>query len=147
MILTNLALGYLAASCGTPLVQPELQGFVDDFFDDCQAYGNSLNTRLCVLGLQRFVEISLVESLPQPGIKGMCVTDASGKSTVSILNEDWGQLQLKATVYHELGHCVLGKGHDPMNQDSIMFPRVQSELHWEEHLSRNIPNFFATSRF
>lgn len=51
----------------------------------------------------------------------------------------------RATVYHELGHCLLGLDHDP-DQNQIMFWRVPAKAVLMNDWEGKLDHLFATPR-
>lgn len=136
---------FILCACGGPQTDLPLQTDVQSFFADCKKYGDPSSYLLCESGKKRQIEIKFVDSLPIHGIKGMCSTEVVGTSEILILKSNWGESQLKATIYHELGHCILGYKHIGENSEGIMFPRVRPEDYWKKNIVRLIPELFNNS--
>lgn len=109
-------LGYLPFE---PYVDAAFADIVNEFEDDYHKYtGDIIEIRLPI----NFVDI------PNPNYIGLCWFNNGGVKIPHIqidrskweLMSDWRR---KAVLYHELGHCVLGRRHTN-NKNSLMQPTV-----------------------
>jgi hypothetical protein len=54
--------------------------------------------------------------LESPGAQGICIQEFNKTPVIQILNDWWvnntDPLQRQTILYHELGHCILGREHD-----------------------------------
>lgn len=141
---------------GPTKVNPELKAIWDDFQADAPKHNASLQA-----GLQ---DVDWVDTLDSSGQQngahtiGLCYwimyNDGTKASHIRILKypyEDgstpWDPLQLRTTVYHELGHCLLGLEHTPQNSYQIMDPVVSLTTEQMEDNWTNLVNFeFASER-
>lgn len=65
-----------------------------------------------------------------------CVTGDGGVRIINVNSEVWDDLclyQKKAVVWHELGHCVLGRAHVTQYDMSYMRPQLSSCEFYEEN--------------
>lgn len=119
-----LLLVLLLAGCGKASVDPELQPYLDSFQSDT-------NVQIATPVTLKFGDIR------ESAEDGLC-ENGLGIPVITIDKTAWAQADdtnRKLLVYHELGHCVLGRSHDDtINADgtheSIMFHSSQ-ELHNE----------------
>lgn len=104
-----------------PYISPELVVYVERFLMDC-GYGYHW-------GELRAIEIYPTRSRGQEGVAGWCESGPGGREVLISPNlTDFGTM---LTVYHELGHCLLDRGH---SESGIM-----AATHTEENL-QNISN-------
>ncbi len=101
------ALSLFAAACGKPpvmRVNPELQPYVDTFLAHAIEQGHPVYVETLAAD---FAEID-DETLGTCGIE-------DGVPTIEINQEDWPNMNDTARetlMYHELGHCLLGRNHN-----------------------------------
>lgn len=103
----------LLAGCGTqgiPRVDPELQQYVSDFE--------------MLTGVANTSDVLFVEGLDRD-LAGVC-TDGE---TVRISRAVWlrarAEVSKRSIVYHELGHCNLGREHSPDPASYMHSPRAK----------------------
>jgi hypothetical protein len=59
--------------------------------------------------------IGLIQSIPEDNVAGQCTYHYNRPNVVLVDADIWGRLSdsyREFIVFHELGHCVLGRGHD-----------------------------------
>jgi hypothetical protein len=102
-------------------IDPELETYVDYFQDVALLY----NVRIEL----KNITIEFADQYPVKGWVGLCDTSSATISKVTFLRSYFNKISLEqryALVLHELGHCVLKKGHDATMIDkcptSIMHP-------------------------
>jgi hypothetical protein len=112
----------LLVGCGTDRasmvptrVDQGLQKYVDKFFEIAENRGKSWGSQV----LLRSVEY--VDKLDEPTTIGLCETRNFGNRIYIVSGRSF--YMTLSTLYHELGHCVYGLGH---NNGTIMAA-------WEEH--------------
>ena len=160
MIKQYLALLFITISvsaCGssqdiTPEVsiESQFQPIVQNFVADAQTQGKPVTITNLI--------IQSVPSLPDE-IMGECFSGGLSPPTIQISQEDWDVLTpdgQKVLLYHELGHCVLGRVHNYNENNgipvSIMSPAYIGaaiydynkaeylyELFWEQDLESAMP--------
>lgn len=117
-IILAFALQGCALHYGAPAYHvPAVKGYVDGF----EAFYKRDVSR---------ISITFGDKLPKDAV-GVCY----GRTDVVLENAYWGRatdLQRKALVWHELGHCAMGWGHDDTieaNQcpSSFMYPFVMGD--------------------
>jgi len=126
MLLLVVVPSLFAISCGKQLHSgpDELTAYVEEF----QAAGASVNRPIQV----GQIKLKLVKSLDQYGaaVAGYCDRTKTPPE-VLILKARWagfGEVEREMLIFHELGHCVLGREHlglvNPVNRlpVSLMFP-------------------------
>ena len=115
----TMALGILLSTvgCGDPndrYSDPELLGYVDDFYAYCEAYE---------LPCKRKVKSINFADVTPYGHGGTC---SSGHILIDDQFKDQKMFAVRLIVYHELGHCVLKLDH--VDSDwSIMRPALHGE--------------------
>ncbi len=115
----------LLTSC-TAEISPELQPIVDDFIEDAALYGWPVKRHI-----NRMDRIKVVDTLPEDTLGR-----SYGNYMILISDKLVNKNQLRATVYHELGHNVFGLEHcacydfSIMNGESTLDPSVYDYL-WD----------------
>lgn len=100
------------------LVDARLQPVIDAFLDDCQRFDKA---ELCDARMLAMTEVTAKAQMPTVGgitPRGICYFQGSSLdgsfSPIGVwVSEELLESpdELKAVMYHELGHCLLGKGH------------------------------------
>lgn len=111
----------IITACGTPPaqqlyhyeIQPELKPYVDRFYYESEQRGVRLYGKYLQASIGNIQEIHGFEN--SPGVVGLCQI-GDGPNTVTISSAAWSNtetdLDARVTlVFHELGHCILGRGH------------------------------------
>jgi hypothetical protein len=96
----------LLAACGSrdTVVDPRLQPHVDSFMSDCKSHGMQDK---CNVGMAKLSSVEFGSEAPT--FAGVCIRDGLNRV---VIDESISDDQIKFVVYHELGHCILGKQHD-----------------------------------
>lgn len=139
VVMEAVYLGYrLPRQVQYPVIDPRLAPFLDDFVRDAAERGVTVDTS--IIGAIVFAK------LPN-GLAGLCNSlgagwDAVVKHTaVVLIDVDYADGALmpndytfRALVYHELGHCLLYKVHDPTAYLTIMsdFPIGTAKMSYQE---------------
>lgn len=91
--------------CGRS-IPPEFQPYVDKFLSDAQAQGRT--------GVEiKYLDIKFGE-IGEDGVDGDCETGFLSTPTITIVKRYWDRYPeslREVLLYHELGHCILGRGH------------------------------------
>lgn len=124
-----LLLNFLLVACGSPETASEIKTFnkepikidsrlqplVDEFLLDCAKYDLKA---VCDNRLEEMSSIEVSKDQPVKNADGACYRSGSietndFKPIKIVIHERWIKANnyLRALVYHELGHCVLAKGH------------------------------------
>lgn len=107
-----------------PFIDPALQPYLDSFERDAEFYRVPIKPE--TLGMVQFQDLpdhyvgfcnSAGDTWANMGFVHTNVIVISNK-----IKDQLGDCYFKAIMYHELGHCLLGKGHDPDNSLTIMDP-------------------------
>lgn len=80
------------------------------------------------------------------GALSECETDSNGQKIVRINEETWTplcDLQKRALIFHELGHCILGRDHTTSNL-SYMYPDLQTCQFYLENQAQLDAELFST---
>lgn len=113
-----------------PMLHPELVGYIDEFIDDCHAYGADVSD----LRLLRYVGYN-TSIAGNPDMVGVCWTMSvpGVRIATAIEVKDLGDDVLqKALMYHELGHCILNLNHRPGTlMAEEMLPKYIYEASWD----------------
>lgn len=63
------------------------------------------------------------------GKAGLCQIGVEGRGiAITSAAKYYPRAQLKALVYHEMGHCALGLGHAAQNSLSLMAPALSANI-------------------
>lgn len=89
------------------IIDPELQPYVDKFLAEAAQRGQTIDLSLAGLTMAFEEDISTAD------YSGIC-RYRIGSNEIGIDKEVWGRLEEPSRdrlIYHELGHCVLDRGH------------------------------------
>ncbi len=133
---TSLILITLLISCGqqkpdstssTPVIASEsdINNFIKSFFKDAENHGIQLN-------MDFISKVSLEDSIDNnPSVLGKC--SGTAHSQILQFKKDQNIDVMKSTVYHELGHCMLGEQHSDNDEDIMYYSETGKPLNqWEE---------------
>lgn len=106
----------------------------DEFLNDCETkYGADTSNA----GKIEFIRYGIAASKESPDIIGFCMQwffDSGELEKAHIIVEKQSSLiKMKAVLYHELGHCVLGLNHTEQEPKTIMSPQMHHELYYQEN--------------
>jgi hypothetical protein len=150
MTMRFLCLIFLITACGTehyPLhelrkSQLKIGGFeewVEEFEHDSGSYGTQVKVKDLII---KFEEIPQKD--PNLIILGLCSTRKRKTPVITIDPIHWEYRDYtarKILMYHELGHCVLKRGHIE-SVDSLMNPMVTSGYSFN-----NDPDYYLSELF
>lgn len=107
----------------------DINTFMNEFFQDAKIRGLLLN--------RSFVEKVELEDVVSNDteILGLC----SGNAHHQVLEFKTGQIKsdMKVTVYHELGHCMLGESHTKSDEDIMYADYTTKPLdHWKQSVDK-----------
>jgi len=109
--------GILLVSCSSDseLVEVQNESIVDArLIPYFEAFEYEAALRGVQVDYQRLPIIGFVRSIQEDDIAGTCSYNGHNPNTVTIDLEYWNAaspLRREMVVFHELGHCVLGRGH------------------------------------
>lgn len=138
MVLRVFIISLMASSCGAEVdipdlfIHPQLEPYVDGFRLDAERYTGGWSG----LGPVRIIDIvdSFTNDELSKGAVGVCSRKSNSSKArwreIEILRSTFDRYteqsphKAKILVYHELGHCVLGRGHaqSPKQIMSAMIP-------------------------
>ena len=139
------ALGILGPSVTPPWwaeVKPSYRQEVLAFMDECGPLCPPLQ------GLNLSVTDALLPPLPDGGlIVGRCRVYIQGLRLIREVRVDLfyagSDLQRKATLWHELLHCVAGSDHTPEGEMDLMDPYDKTHYFYVEHWDTLVKNSFC----
>lgn len=102
--MSRIVLLIILSGCASQTIDTELESYVDAFEQDSAIYGKPMQVSSSVV---------FTDSL-NPGERGRCTKNETEPNQVQILKSYWNQADetsRKVLVYHELGHCELGRDH------------------------------------
>ena len=112
-------------SCGDEsefMIQPEMQGYYNDFLDEASARGVVIKNNNLILTIRENVRAEY---------GGNAATRLTKDQTYIYIDADWfkkrGEL-IEMTVFHELGHAKLKRDHN--NTFSLMNSNVSGVMDW-----------------
>ncbi len=89
------------------IIESELQEYFDSFSEEAQIRGVDIQFDA--------IEIAAyIENIERQGTLGQCMTYSDGSKEVIIDENYWSRIsnsEKEFLVFHELGHCVLGREH------------------------------------
>lgn len=111
-----LILGLLTSACSE--IEPE-EIVVDNFIDDeLSQYFESFKEEAAMFDIDvNYADLRIdgyLQNIPERGVAGQCQRFEGGLSAVIVEPAFWNSidgLEREFLVYHELGHCVLGREH------------------------------------
>lgn len=112
----------LLTACGHAEIDLELAPYWQEFVYQAQLRGVEITDS---------PDIIFVEKFEEPGRLGVC----TWAGNIEISRAWWktlGSSYREITIFHELGHCALGKGHSD-SPDSIMYPYVGVQKGYEKN--------------
>ncbi len=134
-----LSLLLLASSSCAPIdpgnnytVSPEIEPYLLSFQDEARAHG--------VLITFHGIDVQFGD-LPAPQV-GVCY---SGQLRVVVDQRVWDtydSYRREVVIYHELGHCLLGKGHVAASTPAIMNPMLMWSSYYAAHRTELLNEFF-----
>lgn len=103
---------FLISSCGQKKVEPQFQVYLNSFYQEAELRGVDVRKK----------EISIHFGETAPGATAQCLLSnarpGSGGNEIIVNQEGWDDLadfsikiEREILLFHELGHCLLGKGH------------------------------------
>lgn len=127
LIIIFIVTGFFLLGCAAPLKKEnDLVPYLERFLTDAAKYNQSYPTNTLML---QFGELKYP-------VVGNCASYTNGERIVTIDKNYWalaGDGLREELVYHELGHCLLGRGHVE-NVLSIMNSVLNTE---SEYLSEH----------
>lgn len=129
----------LLTGCGSdrtsiisPKVDKDLQELVDRFFEKAEARDKAWGSRILLRS------VKYVDKLDEPTTIGLCESGKLGYH-ISIVSGRSFYMTL-STLYHELGHCVYGIGH---NNGTIMAAwEAHTESYYVQHWAAEEDKFW-----
>jgi len=89
-------------------IEAELQVYFSSFVEEASTYGMDISLEDIDLG-------GYIENIEARGTLGQCKSYSNGSKQVVIDEPYWDRvddLEREYLVFHELGHCLLGRDHD-----------------------------------
>lgn len=145
----NTALWFLI-SIQSASASTTVHKILSQFVDDGKRYG--VDVAESVRPDRLSVRIKSLKSVSRKTI-GLCVKGKS-RNTITLDTKFWNQvdeIRKETLLYHELGHCVLGRGHTSKRMASgeyvsIMTPYILSEKTYLAHREYYILELFENSK-
>lgn len=88
-------------------IEAELQVHFDNFVEEAETQGITISLDQIDIG-------GYIENIETRGTLGQCKSYSDGSKQITIDQPFWNQasdLEREYVVFHELGHCVLGREH------------------------------------
>lgn len=120
-IIKSIVLSLLLTACGAPnKTDAEFTEYVETFEKEAKAHGRGINLDFSIV-----LADSLDTSTKQTG-----VCDDNGIRILKSLWNSSSRSTKEALIYHELGHCALGRGHlDDLKTNGLPLSIMNS--HWD----------------
>lgn len=127
---------------------PELRAYIESFAEEAALHGRSVNPdRVTTEWFVNEIEMSYGgQSLGST--RGWCVVGDRGQPHVMIEKkwwEDYTHMEKERLMFHELGHCLLGRDHTS-NLLSLMYPHLNQIDYNEETREMYLFELFSTNR-
>jgi hypothetical protein len=123
-----------------------LKLILDSFLYDC---GTIYKADISSISKLEFIRYGETASPDQPNTVGLCTTYPYNNGTLYksniVVKQNDSAIALKAIVYHELGHCILGLEHTSQESETLMSPIMMSDDYYENNwdvLVKNMCNKF-----
>lgn len=88
-------------------VDPEVQPYVDAFFEEAALHGRAIRVADHPLTIR-------IEQIERPNVAGQC-SQSTGSDNLVIIDpvfwSGYSPLNREALIFHELGHCILERSH------------------------------------
>ncbi len=87
--------------------------------------------------------VDKIEGMDKPGIVGLCSETLGFNPNIQILRSYWeavNETEREMLIYHELGHCILGRNHSSYN--GIMSATLRPYQEYLEHREEYIVDLF-----
>ena len=142
-LLSLLFISILISACGKEksFVDPELQPLFNEFMEVSRSYGHNPKTSNLIVN---FGSLSGNKAGACKEVKTLYINGTKTQKEVIVDREFWDgstTATQEIIMFHELGHCLLGQGHD--NNDSIPVSYTDEEgTTWNTFAE---PSFMAPS--
>lgn len=140
VLLSDLALG-------KPSIDNRLAPLLDEFLDESRNHGVEID-----LEENRIHQLKFSETINDGHANGKCKTRAHRTMEGNLVYEVHSveisealipdEFKLKRTFFHELGHCLLGKNHDPNPRSMMHYQNILSNETIEHEWSRLLKTLF-----
>ena len=113
---------------------PQLKEILDNFLYD---YGVVYKADVSSVSKLEFIRYGNPATKENPNQVGVCWTwsynsGAVYKSNITVMEMDTAT-SIRALLYHELGHCVLGLDHTTQESKTMMSPTMHDDMYYEEN--------------
>jgi len=112
----------------TSYVENSLKPYVEDFYHQAELRGRHI----------RHMPIDVRYGLLDFHTLGVCYRGRYPDNNLILVNapkwDNMTQAAKRELIYHEMGHCVLGKGHEQNGIDNLMVPVAISSYDEERYL-------------
>ncbi len=122
----SLFLGFYFSSCQQDIdneIEAELQLYFDAFVEEAAIQGVEISLDEIDIG-------GYIENIEERGTLGQCKSYSNGAKQIVIDQPYWSRasdVEREYLVFHELGHCILGREHlDSKNASGICTSIMQS---------------------
>lgn len=126
-IQTMLLLFFTTAACGcahSNTIEEDMQPYVDRFVEDAELYNCTLSTKNLSIGFIDANEAIIHEDESITTL-AQCTHYTDGDVEIEFVKVQWDKMspiKRERVMYHELGHCLLDKGH---HDDIVMMPHEE----------------------
>ena len=122
---------------------PSIAAIVDDFLYDC---GELHGADVSKISKLKYIRYGDPTTEAKPFRIGVCYSNRNKNGSIVksriVVEKLKSKIRLKALIYHELGHCVMGFPHAPQEPYSIMSPAIKSkDSYYEEHWDDLVEQF------
>lgn len=136
------AVGCAKAKQDVVSIDPAFQGYVASFLTEASEHGR--NVELSSLVVQFGATKSSTE-------RAFCIRSSEAPPTITVNEDSWkasSDAERENTIFHELGHCLLGQGHRAGTDShgipvSLMNPYKLDPQVYEDHRDSLLSELFA----
>lgn len=130
------------------LIESEIRVSVENFLGYCKYFPEATET--CLNNLKNLKSVTYTDSFlsndnkENVNIVGRCTIKSNGERDIQILKNYASPTSLSyaALVNHELGHCLLNRGHAPKGSLRIMAPQMLRESEYGANWSAMLDDLF-----
>lgn len=114
MALTCLMTWNCSKEAEPKIIEEELQVYFDLFVSEASIHGVEIDLSSLDIG-------AYVKNIETTGTIGQCISYSDGSNDVVVDARNWERIdeeEKEYVVFHELGHCILKKSHNDMQDDT-----------------------------
>lgn len=114
IIIIGLIIGSCSKENEAKIIEAELQAYIDLFTSEAEEREVEIDLSEINLG-------AYIKNIEENGTIGQCISYSDGSKDIVIDERNWDrldELEKEYVVFHELGHCVLNRSHNNMEDSN-----------------------------